>query len=90
VIPAWAASRHGSNQRNTQNEKSLTIKALSISGVTWRWHFLNHARLAAKPLENRMGQAGAQRSACGVRQCGHAIVRIVEARASTVELDPDR
>jgi hypothetical protein len=22
----------------------FTIKALSISGVTWEWHFLNHAR----------------------------------------------
>jgi len=22
----------------------LTIRALSISGVTWKWHFLNHAR----------------------------------------------
>jgi hypothetical protein len=21
----------------------FTIKALSISGVTWKWHFLNHA-----------------------------------------------
>jgi branched-chain amino acid transport system substrate-binding protein len=21
----------------------FTIKALSISGVTWEWHFLNHA-----------------------------------------------
>ncbi len=23
----------------------FTIKALSISGVTWKWHFLNHAKI---------------------------------------------
>jgi len=33
----------GSNQGNTQNEKSLYHQALSISGVAWKWHFLNHA-----------------------------------------------
>jgi len=25
----------------------FTIKALSISGVTWKWHFLNHAQTKA-------------------------------------------
>jgi len=25
----------------------FTIRALSISGVTWKWHFLNHAQIAA-------------------------------------------
>jgi len=24
----------------------FTIKALSISGVTWKWHFLNHAPIS--------------------------------------------
>ena len=26
----------------------LTIKALSISGVTWKWHFLNHAQIRTR------------------------------------------
>jgi putative transposase len=25
----------------------FTLKALSISGVTWKWHFLNHAEITA-------------------------------------------
>jgi hypothetical protein len=25
----------------------FTLKTLSISGVTWKWHFLNHAATAA-------------------------------------------
>src|SRR3954454_18752259 len=34
----------------------FTIKALSISGVTWNWHVLNHAEpgiSGAKPLAER-------------------------------------
>ena len=27
----------------------LTVRALSISGVTWKWHFLNHARAPRPP-----------------------------------------
>ena len=27
----------------------FTIKALSISGVTWKWHFLNHAKPRIHP-----------------------------------------
>jgi len=32
----------------------FTIKALSISGVTWKWHFLNHA---PPDVDVRAGQA---------------------------------
>ena len=31
----------------------FVIKALSISGVTWKWHFLNHAGLSAR---NKLSQ----------------------------------
>ena len=32
----------------------FTIKALSISGVTWKWHFLNHAKREIMPtVEHR-------------------------------------
>jgi len=27
-----------------KTKNPFTIKALSISGVTWKWHLLNHAR----------------------------------------------
>src|SRR3954464_13252679 len=32
-----------------KTRSSFTIKALSISGVTWNWHVLNHAHFCAKP-----------------------------------------
>jgi len=35
---------------NTRNP--LTIKALSISGVTWKWHFLNHALAAGAAAQS--------------------------------------
>ena len=35
-----------------KNEKPSTIKALSISGVTWNWHVLNHAQLAIDVQEH--------------------------------------
>jgi hypothetical protein len=32
----------------------FTIKALSISGVTWKWHFLNHANWLARDIRTLM------------------------------------
>jgi hypothetical protein len=37
-----------------KTKNPLTIKALSISGVTWKWHVLNHALELAR-FEPRPG-----------------------------------
>ena len=39
-----AAFGRGSNQVTPKTRNPFMIMALSISGVTWKWHFLNHAQ----------------------------------------------
>jgi len=38
-----------------QTRNPFTIEALSISGVTWKWHFLNHAACTAEANDTRGG-----------------------------------
>jgi len=53
VLPHSLSRRHDSRRQITgvvqirvtpKTRNSFTIRALSISGVTRKWHFLNHAR----------------------------------------------